>query len=182
MQQALQNVAKSRTTIVIAHRLSTVRDADNVVVMSKGTVIEQGTHDELVSKGGSYAKLVTSQYLGDGQDAIVLNREKETLVLASDPELVMTPNSETADAGEADESSPVFDQRVSYGIFKGMMIVLKEQRPLRIPTIATVLSAIIAGKIHCNRSVDWYLCSPPIFQALRIRCWLCSSPTSCRPS
>jgi len=45
------------TTLVIAHRLSTVRDADNIVVMKKGKIAEEGTHDQLVAKGGIYAKL-----------------------------------------------------------------------------------------------------------------------------
>lgn len=48
---------KGRTTLVIAHRLSTIRNAGLIVVMDKGTIIEQGTHDELVAKGGYYAAL-----------------------------------------------------------------------------------------------------------------------------
>ena len=47
-----------RTTVVIAHRLSTVQDADNILVMDKGIVVEQGTHDELLNKGGKYSELV----------------------------------------------------------------------------------------------------------------------------
>ena len=57
IQQALRNVAKSRTTLVIAHRLSTVIDADRILVMEDGHIIEQGTHGDLLAKAGAYAEL-----------------------------------------------------------------------------------------------------------------------------
>ncbi|SDN83091.1 ATP-binding cassette, subfamily B [Klenkia soli] len=57
VQAALDEVARGRTTITIAHRLSTVRDADTIAVLDHGRVVEQGTHDELVAAGGRYAAL-----------------------------------------------------------------------------------------------------------------------------
>lgn len=63
VQQALATAAKGRTTIVIAHRLSTVRDADNIVVMAEGGIIEQGTHDDLIAKKGHYSELVAKQQI-----------------------------------------------------------------------------------------------------------------------
>uniref|UniRef100_A0A671WU13 ATP-binding cassette, sub-family B (MDR/TAP), member 11a n=1 Tax=Sparus aurata TaxID=8175 RepID=A0A671WU13_SPAAU len=59
VQSALDEARKGRTCIVIAHRLSTIQSADIIAVMSNGTVIEQGTHDELMAKRGAYYKLVT---------------------------------------------------------------------------------------------------------------------------
>ena len=62
VQQALTNLMKARTTLVIAHRLSTVQHADRLVVMNKGRIEEIGTHAELLQKGGLYTKLYQTQF------------------------------------------------------------------------------------------------------------------------
>lgn len=61
VQVALENMMQNRTSIVIAHRLSTIQKADKIVVMQKGEIVEQGTHDELLAKNGVYKKLVMMQ-------------------------------------------------------------------------------------------------------------------------
>ncbi|MFD1095695.1 ABC transporter ATP-binding protein [Salegentibacter chungangensis] len=61
VQKALENMMKNRTSVVIAHRLSTIQSADNIVVMQRGEIVEQGRHEELLSKGGTYQKLVEMQ-------------------------------------------------------------------------------------------------------------------------
>ena len=63
VQTALEKMMKNRTSLVIAHRLSTIQKADNIVVLRKGTIIEQGKHEELLAKKGEYFKLVTMQTL-----------------------------------------------------------------------------------------------------------------------
>ncbi|SEL27426.1 ATP-binding cassette, subfamily B [Paenibacillus sp. cl141a] len=62
IQKAMNELMKDRTSFVIAHRLSTIRDADLILVMNKGSIIEQGTHEELLSQGGFYADLYNSQF------------------------------------------------------------------------------------------------------------------------
>ncbi|KAF5955890.1 hypothetical protein HYC85_008746 [Camellia sinensis] len=61
VQQALNKVMSDRTTMVVAHRLSTIRDVDTIIVLKIGQVVESGTHSELISKGGEYATLVSLQ-------------------------------------------------------------------------------------------------------------------------
>ncbi|WP_281979246.1 ABC transporter ATP-binding protein [Tenacibaculum mesophilum] len=64
VQDALEKMMQNRTSVVIAHRLSTIQKADMIVVMKKGKIVEQGTHEELISKSGTYKKLVEMQSLG----------------------------------------------------------------------------------------------------------------------
>jgi len=61
VQIALENMMQNRTSIVIAHRLSTIQKADKIIVMQKGEIVEQGTHDELLALNGTYSKLVMMQ-------------------------------------------------------------------------------------------------------------------------
>jgi len=65
VQQALDALERGRTTLVIAHRLATVRHADRIVVMDRGAIVAQGTHAELLRDGGLYASLAKLQFLGD---------------------------------------------------------------------------------------------------------------------
>jgi len=61
IQAALETLLARRTTIVIAHRLSTIRKADRILVLNEGAIVEHGTHDELVRRGGVYSKLTLAQ-------------------------------------------------------------------------------------------------------------------------
>jgi ATP-binding cassette subfamily B (MDR/TAP) protein 1 len=85
VQQALERISKNRTTIIIAHKLSTIRNADNIVVLSNGAVVQQGSHDALLERDGPYASLVRAQDLHhagseEGLDEVAVRQEiHETL-------------------------------------------------------------------------------------------------------
>ncbi|MDR0267091.1 MAG: ABC transporter ATP-binding protein/permease [Paenibacillus sp.] len=66
IQRAMNDLMQGRTSFVIAHRLSTIRDADLILVMNNGSVIEKGTHEELLAEDGFYADLYNSQFTGGG--------------------------------------------------------------------------------------------------------------------
>ncbi|GAA0465879.1 ABC transporter transmembrane domain-containing protein [Parasphingorhabdus litoris] len=67
VQDALDRLMRDRTTIVIAHRLATIRSADRIIVMDEGKIVEQGNHDSLISQNGLYAKLAELQFNGGDQ-------------------------------------------------------------------------------------------------------------------
>lgn len=88
VQRAMNALRSGRTAFVIAHRLSTIRDADVILVMEEGSIVEQGSHDDLLAAGGAYARLYESQFTapvsdGDGGEvdlptALDLDEQKET--------------------------------------------------------------------------------------------------------
>ncbi|WP_208422540.1 ABC transporter ATP-binding protein [Latilactobacillus fragifolii] len=65
IQHAMERLLQNRTSFVVAHRLSTIRDADNIIVMNHGSIIETGTHDSLMAQDGFYADLYNSQFSGN---------------------------------------------------------------------------------------------------------------------
>jgi ATP-binding cassette subfamily B protein len=62
IQNAMDELMKGRTSFVIAHRLSTIKNADLILVLRDGDIVESGTHDDLLAKGGFYADLYNSQF------------------------------------------------------------------------------------------------------------------------
>jgi ABC-type multidrug transport system fused ATPase/permease subunit len=70
IQEGLDTLLAGRTAIVIAHRLSTVRHADRIIVLRRGTIIEQGDHEALLAAGGHYAELYTTYFRHQSLEAI----------------------------------------------------------------------------------------------------------------
>jgi len=89
VQSALDNLMEGRTTIIIAHRLSTVRNADVICVMMNGQIVEQGTHNQLIENNGVYSNLVSKQ-LAKNEERILKkeSKMKESLQRISNPALV----------------------------------------------------------------------------------------------
>ena len=68
VQEALEHLMQDHTTLVIAHRLSTVMKADRIVVLDEGKIVDIGRHDELIRKGGLYARLADLQFKNSQED------------------------------------------------------------------------------------------------------------------
>jgi ATP-binding cassette subfamily B (MDR/TAP) protein 1 len=81
VQQALDEASKSRTTVCIAHRLSTIKNADKIIVVSRGEIVEEGTHTELIARGGVYKGLVEAQRISserkEGIEKAIAEGEEE---------------------------------------------------------------------------------------------------------
>ncbi|BFZ54826.1 hypothetical protein PYCC9005_001863 [Savitreella phatthalungensis] len=106
VQDALDKAAHNRTTIVVAHRLATIKNADNIVVMSKGTIVEQGPHDALLTQQGAYYALVQAQRIAQAQKEDI---EKDTSPAEKDEAVLET-------AGENEKSGrPDMLRRVTTG-------------------------------------------------------------------
>ena len=67
IQRAFAQLMQGRTSFIVAHRLSTIREADQILVMRDGHIIEQGKHEELLAKGGFYAELYNSQFAAEDE-------------------------------------------------------------------------------------------------------------------
>lgn len=125
VQQALDRVSKDRTSIVIAHKLSTIRNADNIAVMADGAVIEQGTHDELLACDGAYSGLVRAQDLGssDAQHDQGVEEKEGATTMA----LVGT---QTHASGDYNATKERTKDGVHYNLIRCIWIIFREQKEL----------------------------------------------------
>jgi ABC-type multidrug transport system ATPase subunit len=135
VQAALDKVAKNRTTVVIAHRLATVRKADIIVVLRKGRVVQQGTHESLMrEEGGAYWALATAQQLAMGAQEHLAESDPEQLekgeiseknsmaTIATDTTLV-----EAVVAPRKNSAAP----KKSRGLWESFVLLIHEQKHRR---------------------------------------------------
>lgn len=146
VQVALQSASRGRTTITIAHRISTVRDADNIVVIDAGNVIEQGKHVELMARhNGVYARLVESQMIS--QQVSLLERADEGLShnsLADEKEPFQSTESEPTST-EANDVQSINDQRKKTSFFKNLVYVARLNSPEASFMLIGLIGCILAG-------------------------------------
>jgi ATP-binding cassette, subfamily B (MDR/TAP), member 1 len=133
VQDALDNISKSRTTLVIAHKLSTVQKADNIAVMSQGAVIEQGTHKELLTFNGAYAGLVRAQSLQQPRQEKTehslehIDHEVADNVPNNGDQERLTKIATSAATGMSEDSKYTKKETMGYNLIKCLIILIREQ-------------------------------------------------------
>lgn len=156
IQRALEKVALGRTVITVAHRLSTIRNADNIIVMRQGRLVEQGSHQALIAAGGAYAELVRLQGLnvnsGDPEDveSILSSASTEKLNEKSEPietSTVAEDDGEKDKTAEVDLSKGTNSQDPSFASTARSMASLF--RPYSFPLILATSGAIVIGGTYC---------------------------------
>ncbi|KAG5815052.1 hypothetical protein H9Q74_002962 [Fusarium xylarioides] len=115
VQKALDAASKDRTTIIIAHKLKTIQNADNIVVMDRGSIIEQGRHSDLVARGGTYAKLVQAQDLSTASSDDTSDTCSET----ADEDIALAPTHSLQKRQSATDKLPDSADLQNYDLHKG---------------------------------------------------------------
>lgn len=142
VQAALDRVSKDRTTIMIAHRLSTVRQADRIIVMQDGISVEQGTHDELLAiENGIYHGLVVSQRIE------YLERQETGLDKVADEPTEVELSDELYEEKRDEEEVDVYRNR---GLFGSLGRLVYEQRTHWPFYVVILISAAGAGCKYAN--------------------------------
>lgn len=158
VQKALDNVSKGRTTITIAHKLATIRNADNIVVMSSGSIVEQGTHHSLLASNGAYARLVKAQDLTvASSDGSISDSGDEdggndsTLGLAP----TQTRNSVASTSrfqGNTDRED--YDKWKRIGLLHTIWRLFKSSPELKWAYIVLMLACVASGKNHLLKCIQ----------------------------
>ncbi|KAL4767271.1 P-loop containing nucleoside triphosphate hydrolase protein [Aspergillus nidulans var. acristatus] len=158
VQEALTNASKGRTTIVIAHRLSTIRAADNIVVMADGQVIEQGTHNELLSKQSTYYDLVQKQCINvEKEDTVATPNDltpawTEKELIFSKVEKASQDGSHVAHPSD-DLSEPATPEQGEYSTGSLVRFVAQLAPNEKLTILGGLLFSIIAGAGNPTQSV-----------------------------
>lgn len=160
VQKALDEASKNRTLIVIAHKLKTIRGADNIVVMKHGSIVEQGQHDKLVAAGGAYAKLVLAQDLSpqgkasagseglDDSDGSETDKDEDLLPVQSLGRRPTGASENLAALKNREDYTRVSDTGLVHTVTK----LVKYTPQLNIWYILSIAACIVGGKNQFNEA------------------------------
>ncbi|KAM0318999.1 hypothetical protein ACHAPQ_010515 [Fusarium lateritium] len=150
VQRALDKASEGRTTIVIAHKLATIQKADNIIVMMKGRIVEQGTHQSLINVGGTYARLVQIQNLTAPINELgVVTDQSESFAhapISIEPSRTLTRHetSHKTDVGRSKDLSG-YDQHEQRGVISVLFRIIAQTPELRLAFIVILMACIVAG-------------------------------------
>lgn len=171
VQNALNKVSKNKTTLVIAHKLATIKAADNIAVMKDGRLIEQGTHAELLERQGLYAAMVRAQDLGHADadpnaskeeieepNSERRSEEEDDAGLGRPLTLQRTkssaPSTSSGKGKKKDkEVDPLARGTLDYSLIRSMAIMLPEHPDLWPWYLATVLGSLIGGGTYPAQAI-----------------------------
>lgn len=152
VQDALSNVSRNRTTLVIAHKLATIKAADSIAVLSEGTVVEQGTHLELIKKKGHYAALVSAQDLGNEEEGQATDTELADFPEKCHRQISGQPKSnlsKTADPEAQDQASGT----LNYSLLRCIKIMFVEQKKLYFCFMLSTLACLVGGATYPAQAI-----------------------------
>lgn len=146
VSEALEKVSTGRTTVIIAHKLSTVRNADNIAVISDGVVVEEGSHKELLSLQCRYAKLVAAQDLGHADK--FEDHQAEAQLVASRHSNGPVDKYDAAEADGQPEQGTL-----GYSLARCLYILLAEQRSLYLSYFFAIAACLVGGATFPGQAV-----------------------------
>jgi ATP-binding cassette subfamily B (MDR/TAP) protein 1 len=152
VQDALHNVSRNRTTLVIAHKLATIKAADNIAVMSEGTVVEQGTHSALIEKKGHYAALVAAQDLGEGVEDSSNGPSHADLTENFDRQ-ISRQFTKTLSTKADVEAQQLTSGTLNYSLLRCIVIMFTEQKNLYVHFALCAIVCVVGGATYPAQAI-----------------------------